>query len=179
VGRHRGAAAFFLFSFFSPLEMQYSVSEGARVPRKTAAGKEIHYSNFFLMINSNLRPPTSVQARQWGYIMHNTANSFWEQQNFLQVIDKRDPATKLLSVKIGPWRVELSPINQRVHLHAMIKVVHDGSVQLDIPKIQQVFVSLWPPPSDTIPPLRSVAVNVKWVPAQMEMIARYVSKQSE
>ena len=156
--------------------MQYSVQPSAKVPRKTAEGKEIHYSNFFLTINTNIHPGSSAEATYLGYVCHTAAQDFWQKQNFLQVINKKDPDTKLLKVDIGPWGVELSPTQQRVHVHAFVKIVHDGIVQLDIPEIQKVFLSLWP--KSSLVPLGSVAVHVKWVSAQAEMLARYVSKQA-
>ncbi len=156
---------------------QYVV-QNEKVARKHD-GKEIHYSNFFVTFNTNLRPRTPAEATFLGHVLYVTLQRLF-QEDVMQDCIKTKPGTEVLSVHIGPWAVELGPEQQRVHAHAAMKFVHNGWLQLDPKVLQSSFIKLWPKyagPSVPVPALNTVYVNVKWGAATAEMIARYLSKQ--
>lgn len=151
--------------------------DSAKVARKHN-GKEIHYSNFFVTFNTNIRPKTPVEARFLGHVLYVTLQRLF-QEDMMQDAIKTKPGTEVLSAHIGPWAVELGPEQQRVHGHAVMKFVHDGWLQLDPKALQKTFISLWPTNvgGAAVPTLNNVYVNVKWGAATSEMIARYLAKQ--
>lgn len=152
-------------------------------PTQKGVSAQTHYSNFFLTINTNYRPPTKVQAVVYSKILYELMPRFFTKPVLAKCI-RAQPGTKISSVQVVDWGVELGthPQGQRLHTHAFIKFVHNGSMQLDIPSIQRELLALWPSEFESdqfraFPAPKSIAVHVKWIPAREEMLARYIHKQ--
>jgi len=153
----------------------WTVSNAQRA-RNTPGGKRIHYSDFFLTINTNIRPTSPAQATFLGKVMEVTMSHMFQEDAFKPAV-KVTPGTHILDANIGPWSVELGPDQQRVHAHAFMKFEHDGVMQLSPEGLRSVFLSLWPK-DPNIPPLKNVYVDIKWVKATDKLIAAYLSKQN-
>jgi hypothetical protein len=151
------------------------------LPAKRSANT--HYSNFFLTVNTNVRPNDKAEALAVGGQLQAVGKQFFT----LDVIEDMlrfkygDKATQLRLVdriSVPSWSIELGRTNrgQRVHLHAFIKIVHHTWLVLDRPSIQQWFNEhLQALPDGEI--YRGCYVNIRWIPASEEMALAYIVKQ--
>lgn len=148
-------------------------------PATPAAAPKIkeNFSNFLLTANTNIRPHTPQDAQMFGDYLYRVLPLFFAPDVMSKCIRVKS-GTRVTAYTVSQWGVELGTdkFGQRVHFHAFLKFTHTGSMQLSIPKIQEEFLALWNAPGNP-KLLRSLAVHIRWLPAQEELTKRYISKQ--
>ncbi len=141
---------------------------------------EDHYSNFMLTGNTNWRPKTKDQAKtqaQWCYAVLRV----YLTPEYLSPCVRLVGTTRVKSLKISGWGVELgtNKKGQRIHFHSFLKFTHTSSMQLAVPMLKQQFLRAWVVALPTVPAPSNPYFNVKWYPAQEEMLKRYIYKQAQ
>jgi len=161
--------------------MQATTQLSVAAPAGGAPAPTENYSNFMLTGNTNHRPTSLVNARIYSDVLKGVLERFFTLPVLGRIV-KVKPGTKITKVQVREWGVELGthPQGQRIHFHAFLKFTHTGSMQLSIPDIQQELLALFPDMVMIgVPKPRSMAIHVRWVPAQEEMLARYIKKQTK
>ena len=148
-------------------------------PALGADGKPLrqHYSNFLVTINTNYRPRTDAEANEIAHVLWQVADEFFQLEPILdactfpsgggvQLIDK---------VSVADWSIELGTDKrgQRVHSHALIKLVHHTVLRLSVPVIKAFFSERLMALDGRI---HGVYCNVRWIPATEEMTLAYIRK---
>lgn len=136
-------------------------------------GRKQHYSNFLLTVNSNFRPSSREEALEMRDRLRTGMKALCTEQGmrssikFLNGGNYYDNILEPIDVEFAAELGE-DPKGSRIHVHALMKLVHNDKVQLNREAIKSVVGS-----ASGIP---SLYVNAKWVPSE-RTVQDYIKKQ--
>ena len=150
--------------------------------RTPGVSKYTHYTNIFMTLNTNFRPTDTAEAMQIGAELQAIGRRFFTLDEIEKVLRFRygDPERLIRyidKIEIPRWSIELGTTakGQRVHLHALIKIVHHTYVQLDSRATQEFFNEGFAAIPDAR--IKNCYAHFRWLPATEEMALAYIGKQ--
>lgn len=124
-------------------------------------------SRFFITLNTNISDDPHMDKK-----LKNAYNKFYKQlssKGKSPFINEENP-TNLKKIKVQS-SVEKSPKDNKIHLHSLLSIYHDGKIKLNMNKMREFF------PKEL--GLGNVYLNVKFVSDPEFTIGNYLKKQNK